>query len=131
MQIDRRTKTWFELARNDLKLAKELLGKRGRAHYSAYFCHQAIEKLLKAIISHRTDKIPLPTHNFKILLDQANLKDIPEEKKRFIFSLMPHYIGTKYPEDIAKLYKQYTNVFARRLYQQTEELFKWLKAYLK
>jgi HEPN domain-containing protein len=95
--MDRKTKTWLELATNDLKLAKELLEKRGRAYYSAHFCHQAIEKLLKAIISHKTHRIPLPTHNFKILLDQANLKDIPEEKKRFIFGLMPHYIGTKYP----------------------------------
>jgi len=126
-----KTKTWLELAANDLALAKELLERRGRAYYSAHFCHQALEKLLKAIISQRTDKIPLPAHNFKILLDQAKLKDIPEDKKKFIFSLMPHYIGTKYPEDIARLYKLYTKAFVRRLYKDTEKTFKWLKAYLK
>lgn len=126
-----KTKTWLELATNDLTLANELLNKKGRAYYAAHFCHQAIEKILKAIISHRTNEIPLPTHNFKILLDQAKLKDIPEDKKRFIFSLVPHYIGTKYPEDITKLYKQYTKVFVQRLYKETYKVFKWLKAYLK
>ncbi len=100
-----RTKTWLKLSANDLSLAKELLSKSGRAYYSAHFCHQAIEKLLKGIISELTDEVPFPTHNFKILLDQSNLKDIPQEKKEFIFSLTPHYIGTKYPEDIANLYK--------------------------
>ena len=129
--MKKRTKTWLELATNDLKLAEELLSRKGRVYYVAHFCHQAIEKLLKAIIAERTDEIPFPTHNFKILLEQARLKDIPEERKRFIFSLMPHYIGTKYPEDITQLYKKYTKVFVQRLYRETCEVFQWLKAYLK
>lgn len=129
--MKKNTKTWLELATNDLLLAKELLSRRGKVYYAAHFCHQAIEKLLKAIVSERTNEIPLPTHNFKILLDQAKLKDIPEDKKRFLFSLMPHYIGTKYPEDITRLYKQYTKPFVQRLYKETQETFKWLKTYLK
>lgn len=129
--MKRKTETWLELAVNDLALAKELSRRKSKVYYSAHFCHQAIEKLLKAIISEHTNQIPLPTHNFKILLDQANLKQIPEDKKSFIFSLTPHYIGTKYPEDVAKLYKQYTKVFVQRLYRNTEEVFKWLKLYLK
>lgn len=126
-----KTKTWLELATNDLVLARELLKRRSKVYYSAHFCHQAIEKLLKAVICEHTDKIPLPTHNFKILLDQALLKNIPDDKKRFIFSLMPHYIGTKYPEDITKLYKQYSKAFVNKLYKETAEVFGWLKAYLK
>ena len=130
--MKKKTKTWLELAVNDLALAKELLLRRKeKVYYIAHFCHQAVEKLLKAIISERTDKIPLPTHNFKILLDQAKLEDMPEDKKSFIFGLTPHYIGTKYPEDIANLYKQYTRAFVKKLYGETEGVFEWLKAYLK
>ena len=84
--MKKKTKTWLELATNDLKLAEELLSRKGRVYYAAHFCHQAIEKLLKAIIAERTDEIPFPTHNFKILLDQARLKEIPAERKRFIFN---------------------------------------------
>ena len=105
--------------------------KRGRAYYAAHFCHQAIEKMLKAVIAEKTDKIPLPTHNFKLLLDQAKLHDFPEKGKEFIFSMMPHYIGTKYPEDIVRLYQRYTKTFVTKLYQNTQEIFKWLKALLK
>lgn len=129
--MKKKTKTWLELATNDLALAKELLGRKGKVYYAAHFCHQAIEKLLKAIISEHTNEIPLPSHNFKILLDQAKLRNIPEDKKRFIFTLTPHYIGTKYPEDINKLYKQYTRNFVKKLYQETQGVFEWLKAYLK
>lgn len=129
--MTQKTKTWLELATVDLDFAEELLDKKGRYHYAAYFCHQAIEKLLKAVISRRTNKIPIPTHNFKLLLEQASLKDIPEGRKRFIYSLMPHYIGTKYPEDITRLYKQYTPGFVKKLYKETEETFKWLEAHLR
>jgi HEPN domain-containing protein len=129
--MKKKTNTWLETAIDDLTLAKELSHKKGRAHYAAYFCHQAIEKLLKALISEYTDEVPLPTHNFKILLKQAKLEDIPEDEKKFIYGLAPHYIGTKYPEDINKLYKQYTNVFAQKLHKETKKVFEWLKAYLK
>ena len=97
----------------------------------AHFCHQAIEKLLKAIITECTDEIPLPTHNFKLLLDQAQIKNLSEAQKKFIFSLTPHYIGTKYPEDIAQLYKQYTKAYVQKLYEHTREVFLWLRAGLK
>lgn len=129
--MKKKTRTWLELATNDLSLAKELLDKKKIAYYSAHFCHQAIEKILKAIISEYTDEVPLPTHNFKLLLNQSKLKDIPEDKKRFIFSLMPHYIGTKYPEDIVHLYKQYTGNLVKNLFKETKEVFEWLKTYLK
>lgn len=129
--MDRKTKTWLELACNDLALANELLKSKGKIYYSAHFCHQAIEKLLKAIVTHRTKEVPIPTHNFKTLFEQANLSDIPNDKKKFLYSLMPHYIGTKYPEDIAQLYKHYTRAFVLKLYKETYQVFKWLKTYLK
>ncbi len=129
--MKKKTKTWLELAANDLSLAKDLLKRKSKVYYTAHFCHQAIEKLLKAIISEDTDEIPFPTHNFKILLNQSRLKNIPDDKKRFIFGLTPHYIGTKYPEDIAMLYRRYTKIFVQKLFKETQEVFKWLKAYLK
>ena len=60
--MKKKTETWLELATNDLLFAKDLLNKKSRAYYAAHFCHQAIEKLLKAIISEHTDEIPFPTH---------------------------------------------------------------------
>ena len=42
-----------------------------------------------------------------------------------------HTIGTKYPEDIAQLYKSYTKSFVTKLYKNTSEAFQWLEAFLK
>ena len=108
--MKQKIKTWLTLAKNDLSLAKDLLGKKGRAYYAAHFCHQSIEKMLKAVISEKTDKIPLPTHNFKILLDQSGLRDIPEKIKEFIFSMTPHYrheISRRHCQAIQELYKEF------------------------
>jgi HEPN domain-containing protein len=80
--------------------------------------------------THR-EKTPRDLSTGESSLDQAKLKDMPGEKKSFVFSLMPHYIGTKYPEDVAMLYKQYTKAFVQKLYRNMEEVFKWLRAYLK
>jgi len=37
--MNRKAKTWLELAENDLELAKELLKRNGKVYYSAHFCH--------------------------------------------------------------------------------------------
>ena len=126
-----KTKTWITLAKNDLGLAKDLHKKKGRYYYAAHFCHQALEKMIKAVISERTNAIPHPTHNFQILLEQSKLKKIPIEIREFLISMVPHYIGTKYPEDIAKLYTQYTQSYVQNLYKRTSEVFKWLERCLK
>lgn len=102
-----KSQTWFELAKNDLEFAAEILSNKRRPHYAAHFCHQAIEKLLKAIIQERTDEMPLRTHNFKLLCKQAGL-ELPASKMEWLLELSPHYLGTRYPEDIFKLYKRYT-----------------------
>ena len=125
------TKTWLTLAKNDLSLAKDLAKKKGRYHYSVHFCHQALEKTLKALISERTRLQPYPTHNFKILLDQSGIKDIPDNIKIFLISMTPHYIGTKYPEDIANLYKKYTQSTSVEILKRTTEVTKWLEALAK
>lgn len=125
------TKTWVTLSKNDFSLAKDLAKKKGRYHYSVHFCHQALEKMIKAVISEKTKLIPYPTHNFKILIDQTNIKDFPNDLKIFLVSMAPHYISTKYPEDIAKLYKKYTKTYVAEILVKTTEAMKWLEKLLK
>lgn len=44
-----------------------------------------------------------------------------------LLSLSPHYLGTRYPEDISKLYQQYTFDYVKKILERTEALFEWLK----
>jgi len=128
--MDNKTRTWFELAQGDLEFAGEILAGKKRPHYAAHFCHQAIEKLLKAIIQQKTQTTPLPTHNFKSLCSQAGLS-LPQNRLRWLLDLAPHYLGARYPEDLFQLQKQYTQKFCEHLFVETKEMFKWLTAYLK
>jgi HEPN domain-containing protein len=120
------TLTWLEMAENDFAFAKEVLRNGQRPFYAAHFCHQSVEKLLKAIVQERTGSTPPRTHNFTALSRHGGI-DLPPEMEEILLSLAPHYLATRYPEDISRLYQQYTDDYVRRLLSRTEELFSWLK----
>ena len=125
-----KTKTWLELAKNDLDFAKSIIESKQRAQYAVHFCHQAIEKILKAVIQEHTSETPKRTHNFKILTQQSKLT-IPDHLENILARLAPHYLASKYPEDLERLYKVYTLHYANKTYRETEELFSWLEQQLR
>lgn len=124
--MKKKTQTWYELAKNDLDFAGSLLGQKSRRYYCVHFCHQAIEKMLKALVQEYTDELPLRTHNLINLANQTGL-DITEDKKEFLLRLNPHYISTKYPEDIDRLYQTYSEEFVKDNFSETKENFEWLQ----
>ncbi|MCX7839591.1 MAG: HEPN domain-containing protein, partial [Anaerolineae bacterium] len=71
-----------------------------------FFCHLAIEKMLKAIVSESQDRHPPYTHDLYELIRLARL-DIPEEYQPLIAKLNELSIATRYPEDLAELVKSY------------------------
>lgn len=125
-----KTKTWFEMAKSDLDFAGSIIRTKKRAYYAVHFCHQAVEKVLKAIVQEHTDEEPKRTHNFKVLCEQARL-ELPAHVAEFLAKLAPHYLASKYPEDLEKLYKTYTISYAADLYEGTQEMFSWLENYLR
>lgn len=128
-KMKEKTKTWLELAENDLEFAESIFQNGNRPYYVIHFCHQALEKILKAIIQEHTEEDPKRTHNFKMLWEQGRIP-FDEEQKMVLLDIMPHYLGTRYPEDIRELHKTYTIEFVRKTLQQSKELFQWLKNYL-
>jgi HEPN domain-containing protein len=129
--MDSKTQTWLTLAQEDLDFAQDILKNGRRPHYAAHFCHQSIEKLLKAIVQAMTQETPIPTHNFKTLCKQASL-ELPPTRMEWLLNLAPHYLGTRYPEDLFELRKQYSQQVSETLHQETKEFFTWLRStYLK
>ena len=63
----------------------------------AFHCHQAVEKLLKAIIVAETRKRPPYLHNLRLLLEQSSGFEPPEGVVRKLVKIEPHYLGTRYP----------------------------------
>lgn len=125
-RMDKKVQTWLGTAENDLEFAEQILKNRQRPPYALHFCHQAIEKILKAVIHHITKKEPPRIHNFEKLL-QLTGKELPPDKLNILIDLAPHYLSTKYPEDLAEFSKQYTKEFVQSQYNTTKELFLWIK----
>lgn len=122
-------KKWLEYAKADLEAA-EVLTEHPRSHYSyqltVLHCHQAIEKILKTkIISSGGE--PKKVHNLIFLLQESKL-DIPDEFKKYIEELSPHYQPARYP-DIA--YKgpilKYDKKTAEHHLNKTKEVFTWIE----
>ncbi len=124
-----KTKTWIELARNDLEFAHSILANKNRPYYAVHFCHQALEKILKAVVQEHTDENPKRTHNFKVLWEQGHIP-LTDEQKLALLEIMPHYLASKYPEDIRSLHQIYTAEFSTKILKETEGIFQWLENYL-
>ena len=124
--MDKKTQTWLGTAESDLEFAEQILKNKQRPPYALHFCHQAIEKILKAVIHHTTGKEPPRIHNFEKLLNLTQ-KELPPDKLNILIDLAPHYLSTKYPEDLAKFAKQYSAEFVQVQFQATQELFLWIK----
>jgi HEPN domain-containing protein len=63
MAINQKVRNWLELAERDLKFAGELVNNRNFRSYAPHFCHQAVEKLLKAAVTAKTEVTPPYIHN--------------------------------------------------------------------
>lgn len=124
--MDKKTETWLTLAENDLEFAEQILKNKQRPYYACHQCHQATEKILKAIVQHTTKKIPPRTHNLEMLTRLAKV-ELSLEQETFLLKLNAHYIGTRYPDDLFQFYREYTAEHAKVIFEKTKELFLWLK----
>lgn len=120
-----KTKAWLEVAESDLKAARTLFSKR---HYlqTIFLSHQALEKYLKAVVQEVTDETPKFTHDFALLMKQSKI-EFPDAIEESLLRLSPHYLGTRYPEEIAKFRKYYDRTFAVEFLSDTQGVIKWLK----
>lgn len=127
--MNKKVSTWLDLAENDLEFAEQILANQQRPYFACNQCHQAMEKILKAVIQLKTGGTPPRIHNLVRLAEQAALP-FSDKQMAFLFTLNPHYIGTRYPDDILKLYTHYTQPYSKNLFNQTQGLFLWIKEHL-
>jgi len=123
------TKKWLKFAKGDLEGAEILLDSaKGDYSYllAIYHCHQAIEKILKAVIVEKGKEIK-KIHDLIVLLGDSEL-DLPREFQEYIDKLNPYYQPTRYP-DIP--YKgptlKYNQEVAQGHLEKTKEIFSWIE----
>lgn len=119
------SKRALELAEGDLVMAG--YARRRKLHEQCVFhCHQALEKILKAIWEERASEgSPPRTHNIASLALQL-FPDLRDEDLRLLERLARQYLPSRYVE-----YETvYSEQDAATYYRRSREIFAWLRQQL-
>ena len=116
---------WINSSGYDITTAEVMYHGR-RYIYVIFMCHLAVEKMLKALVANKINKIPPKTHNLLYLVKLAEI-EIPAPHKRIIMHLNEASVPTRYPTDISKLSLQYNRKVAGEYLKKTKALLQWLK----
>lgn len=118
--------TWIEAAGDDMDAAGDLL-ESGRWSYVCFFCHQAIEKMLKALVMKVTSNLAPPSHNLGFLMSLCG-PAFPPEIETAILRISPHYMSSRYPDSAGgRPSLNYNETIAREIKKTAEEAFRWLE----
>jgi HEPN domain-containing protein len=94
--------------------------------YVIFMSHLSLEKILKAIVTETTQKIPPKSHNLIYLLKLGNIK-LPPESFDFIAKINNASIVTRYPEDLSKILEAYPKSATEEYFCKTKEILECLK----
>lgn len=121
-----RVSYWLDIVNEDLDTA-EFLFSGGRWLYTAFMCHQAIEKLLKAYWCATREDEPLYTHSHTRLLEECNLMgELSEEQLRFIAMMVPMNIEARYPSYKNHISNTLNEEACRYILEQTKDIRQWI-----
>lgn len=122
---------WVDEAKEDLVTAKALLDSK-RYLECGFFCHLAIEKMLKAVIIHNTKDRLIKSHNLIYLAKKSGiLIKLDESMKDLIADLQPFNIEGRYPEDRRRIMEGTPKRVFHEILIKTQEGVKWLERNLK
>ncbi len=128
MRNNKIIKYWIKLSDYDIEVAESLYEKNHYL-YSAFMCHQAIEKILKAIYVYKYNQPPPYTHRLYKLIQLNEIEDvISEEKKEFILKLEPYNIEARYPSYKKDIKKYLSSKKSLIILKTTKEIQQWLKS---
>ncbi|MEW6085685.1 MAG: HEPN domain-containing protein [Chloroflexota bacterium] len=119
------TANWIALTDYDLETARHMLV-TGRYLYVVFLCHLALEKILKAHVAEVTQELPIKTHDLIYLVKKSELQ-LSQPHLDFIGKINTASIPTRYPDDLQRSLKEYTESVAKEYLTQTTEIVQWLK----
>ncbi len=95
----------------------------------AFWCQQAVEKVLKATFIEQKKESPGTTHSLTFLGRECG---IPQELWNSLRDLTKEYYLSRYPDASEDLpYKMYTKKDAERYIQDSEVIIKWAESQMK
>jgi HEPN domain-containing protein len=119
---------WLRQADYDMETADYMFA-GGRYFYAVFMCHLSIEKGLKGFYRKRLNQEPPRVHNLIYLLNKMGLKP-PEPIGRFVVKLNEASVATRYPEEIRKLQKDFTQRVAKSILSDGRKALTWIRSQL-
>ena len=118
-------KEWLKQADYDIKTA-EIMFDNKRHFYAVFMSHLSIEKALKGLYTQKLNKTPPKTHNLIFLVDKIKL-ELSEDLYEFIFTLNGVSVPTRYPDELQKLQKDFTQSIVKDILLRSKEALEWIK----
>ena len=119
---------WLRQADYDMDTADYMFA-GGRYFYAVFMCHLSIEKALKALYRKALNREPPRVHNLIYLVNKIGIKP-PEASGRFIVKLNEASVATRYPEEIRKLQKDFTQGIVKDILAEGRKTLGWIKKQL-
>ncbi len=116
---------WKDSATDDWESAEALFAAK-KYHQALFFCHLALEKLLKGLVYAKTSQHPLPIHNLTKLLQQAKLP-LDNHREEQLNEITGWNINARYDDYKHRFYRKASKQFTAKWLQITRGLFSWLK----
>lgn len=117
---------WTVTATEDLETAEVLYNSR-KYHHSLFFCHLALEKILKGLLYKKTNSHPLPIQNLVKLTEQAKIT-LTQPQKNALTEITSWNIKARYDSYKREFYKKATKKFTTQWFSKVKELFSWFKS---
>lgn len=130
MAREEQVKQWFDIAEQDMQVA-ELTHKNSYWLYTAFLCHQALEKALKGYWTAVRDDIPLYTHSHAKLMEECGLMaKLTDEQLKFVAMMIPMYIEARYPSYKQKVAGTLNEQISQHILDETKQMIQWIKEQL-
>lgn len=116
-------RNWWEQAKHDLQVAKFNF-EGGNYDVAAFYCHQAVEKSLKALCILKNRESPGKTHSLIFLGKSCG---IPEQYYPFLKRLTPEFVISRYPDVSGELpFNLYEREWIEEYIKKAGEVLEWI-----
>ena len=120
-------KRWFELIDEDMSVAEDLF-KTKHWLYTAFMCHQVIEKSLKAYWVAKREDDPPYIHDHKRLAEGCGLYEkLSEEQRVFLTTIREMNIEARYREYKSRLAASLNETNTKYYLEQTKQMQQWIR----
>ncbi|MBR1667155.1 MAG: HEPN domain-containing protein [Bacteroidaceae bacterium] len=126
MTREEKVQYWLDIAAEDLDLG-EFLFHSGRWLYSAFMCHQVIEKMFKAYWTATRDDVPPYIHEHKRLAELCGLYgQMSDEQRDFLQEIRPMNIEARYPDYKRSIANTLNEEKTHLIVEQTKQMQQWI-----